>query len=199
MSKLDLTKLHEECYTSHPDPHVIEVPPWSFLTIAGRGAPGGKAYQEKLEPLYALAYRVKFLAKDTGNDYVVCKLEGLWWFDDPELPIAPPREQWNWKMMIRQPDFVAAEMIQEARRQVEAKKKLPAVHDVSFERYDEGLAAQIMHLGSYAGEDATIARLHAFIRERGRQPHGLHHEIYLSDPNKVAPEKLRTIIRQPIH
>lgn len=198
MSKLDLAKLHRESYTSRSDPHIIEVPPGNFLTISGRGAPGGEAYQQKLVPLYAVAYRTKFLAKHDGNDFVVCKLEGLWWFDDPEQTTAPPREQWNWKMMIRQPDFVSAETAQAARQEVEANKKLPLALEVSFEHFDEGLAAQIMHLGSYAEEDATIARLHAFIKVCGRQPRGLHHEIYLSDPAKVAPEKLRTIIRQPI-
>ncbi len=198
MSKLDLTKLYKDGYTSRAEPGVVDVPSGNFLTITGRGAPGGEVYRQKLEPLYAVAYRLKFMSKHAGNDFVVCKLEGLWWFDDPGNLIMPPREQWNWKMMIRQPEFATAEMATAAKQEVEAKKKLSSAQEVSFDHFDEGLSAQVMHLGPYTEEEATIARLHAFIEDGGYQAHGLHHEIYLSDPTKVAPEKLRTIIRQPI-
>ena len=199
MAKLNLTRLYKEFYTSSTEPNIVEVPEANFLTIVGRGAPGGEAYQRRLEALYGVAYRVKFKAKAAGNDYVVCKLEGLWWFDDPAAMAADvPREEWNWKLMLRQPEFVTHEMVVEARPEVQAKKKMDEPLDVAFEPYAEGLAAQIMHFGSYAEEDPTIARLHQFIQENGYQPHGLHHEIYLGDPRKVAPEKLRTIIRQPI-
>ncbi len=198
MSKLDLTRLYKHCYSSRSEPGIVDVPSGNFLTITGRGAPGGEVYQQKLEPLYAVAYRLKFMAKDAGDDFVVCKLEGLWWFDGPGNSIVPPREQWNWKMMIRQPDFATEGMAAAARQEVEAKKKLATAKQVSFEHFDEGLSAQIMHVGPYSEEEATISRLRAFIEDSGYQAHGLHHEIYLSDPTKVAPEKLRTIIRQPI-
>lgn len=198
MSKLDLTKVYKDSYTSRSEPGIVDVPPGNFLAITGRGAPGGEAYQQKLELLYAVAYRLKFMAKHAGNDFVVCKLEGLWWFDDPAKSIAPPREQWNWKMMIRQPDCATAEMAAAARQEVETKKRLASAQEVSFEHFDEGLSAQIMHFGPYTEEEATITRLHAFIDDGGYRVHGLHHEIYLSDPNKVTLERLRTIIRQPI-
>ncbi len=197
MSKIDLTKVYRGCYTARTDPRLVEIPPGHFLTIMGRGAPGGEVYLQKLEPLYALAYRIKAHAKQDSHDFVVCKLEGLWWFDDPTAP-APPREQWNWKLMIRQPDFVDDDLARTAQEEVEIKKKLPSVREVEFEAFDEGLSAQIMHLGPYTEEEPTIDRLLAFIEDTGHQPRGLHHEIYLSDPRRVAPEKLRTIIRQPV-
>ena len=197
MAKLNLTKLYKEFYTSSTEPSIVEVPEANFLTIVGRGAPGGDAYQRKLEALYSVAYRAKFKAKAAGNDYVVCKLEGLWWFDDPAATDVP-REEWNWKLMIRQPDFVTPEMVEQARSEVQAKKKIDEALEVMFETYEEGLSAHIMHLGPYTEEEPTIARLHQFIQENGYEPRGLHHEIYLTDARKVAPEKLRTIIRQPI-
>lgn len=197
MSKIDLIKVHRDCYTARSDPHLVNIPSGNFLTILGRGAPGGEAYLQKLEPLYALAYRLKFHAKQASHDFAVCKLEGLWWFDDLSAT-TPAREQWNWKLMIRQPDFVIEEMVETAREEVEIKKNLLAVQEVQFEFFDEGLSAQVLHLGRYTEEEAAIARLHAFIEDEGYQPRGLHHEIYLSDPRKVAPEKLRTIIRQPV-
>jgi len=197
MAKLDLTKLYKGFYTSSTEPNIVEVPKANFLTIVGRGAPGGDVYQCKLEALYGVAYRVKFKAKAAGNDYVVCKLEGLWWFDDP-MATDVPREEWNWKLMIRQPEFVTREMVEEARSEVQAKKKIDEALEVMFETYEEGLSAQIMHIGPYEDEPATIARLHRFIHEGGYEMRGLHHEIYLTDIRRAAPEKWRTIIRQPI-
>lgn len=197
MAKLDLTKLHEEFYTSSTEPSIVDVPQANFLTILGRGAPGDEVYQRKLEALYGVAYAVKFKAKAAGNDYAVCKLEGLWWFDDPTAADVP-REEWNWKLMIRQPEFVSHEMVVEAKLEVQAKKKMDEVLEVELEAYDEGLSAQIMHIGPYEDEPATIARLHKFIREGGYEMRGLHHEIYLTDIRKAAPEKWRTIVRQPI-
>ena len=197
MAKLNLTKALKAFYTSSTEPNVVTVPAGRFLTIVGRGAPGGPVYQQKLEALYAVAYGVKFKAKAEGNDFVVSKLEGLWWFDDPTATDVP-RDEWNWKLMIRQPEFVTPDMAAQAKPEAHAKKKMDAVLEVEFETYDEGLSAQILHLGPFADEGPTIARLHEFIRASGHRPHGLHHEIYLSDARKVPPDKLRTIIRQPM-
>jgi hypothetical protein len=197
MSKVDLTKAHKDSYTARADPHIVNIPAGNFLTILGRGAPGEDLFLQKLEPLYAVAYRIKFHAKHDSNDFVVCKLEGLWWFDDP-ADTTPPREQWNWKLMIRQPDYVDVELAKTARDEVESKKKLPSAQEVQFEFFDEGLSAQVLHLGPYTEEEPTIVRLHAFIENEGYQSRGLHHEIYLSDPRRVSPDKLRTIIRQPV-
>ncbi|MFQ6059176.1 MAG: GyrI-like domain-containing protein [Anaerolineae bacterium] len=197
MAKLDLTRLYRAFYTSPTEPNVVDVPKANFLTIVGRGAPGGEVFQRKLEALYRVAYAVKFKAKAAGKDYVVCKLEGLWWFDDPTAADVP-REEWNWKLMIRQPEFVTREMVEEAKLEVKAKKKMAEAPEVEFEAYEEGLSAQIMHIGPYEDESATIARLHKFIREGGYEMRGLHHEIYLTDIRRAEPEKWRTIVRQPI-
>jgi hypothetical protein len=197
MAKLDLTRLYRPLYTSSTEPNIVEVPEANFLTVIGRGAPGREVFQRKLEALYSVAYAVKFKAKAAGNDYVVCKLEGLWWFDDPTATDTP-REEWNWKLMIRQPDFVTRQMVEEAKLEVKAKKKMDEALEVEFEVYEEGLSAQVMHIGPYEDELETIARLHEFIREGGYEMRGLHHEIYLTDIRKAAPEKWRTIIRQPI-
>ena len=198
MAKLDLTKKYKEFYTSSAEPNIVEVPAANFLTIEGRGAPGGEAYIRGIEALYAVAYGVKFKAKAAGNDYVVCKLEGLWWFDDPTASDMPPPEEWNWKLMTRQPDFVTREMVDEARSEAQAKKKIDEVQKVAFESFDEGLAAQIMHIGPYSEEGPTYARLVEFVHESGHDLRGLHHEVYLTDPRRASAENMRTILRHPI-
>lgn len=147
-----------------------------------------------------MSYTLKFRCKAEGIDFTVMALEGLWWFDDPiafGLERAPPREQWNWKSMIRQPGFIKREMMEAVRPEVR-KKRGPAVDKVKLENFHEGLSAQVMHVGPYSDESPTIRHLHDFIEESGYGPRGHHHEIYLSDPRRTAPERIRTIIRQPI-
>jgi len=201
MSKLDLRKELKQYYRAKKKPEIIDIPPGKFLTITGRGEPGGSAYQAALNALYSLSYTLKFKCKAEGRDFTVMGLEGLWWWDDRSifsLEDAPPREEWNWKSMIRQPDFITGEMLEEIRPQVREKKGAPEVDEVVLESFHEGLSAQIMHVGPYSEEGPTIERLHAFIVENGYRMRGLHHEIYLSDPRRTAPERWRTIIRQPI-
>ncbi len=201
MSKLDLRKELKQFYTAKKKLAIIDVPPGKFLTIIGRGEPGGSTYQAALNALYGLSYTLKFKCKADGRDFTVMTLEGLWWFDDESvfsLDDAPPRGDWNWKSMIRQPDFITEEMLEEIRPQVREKRDLPEVDEVKLEAFHEGLSAQIMHVGPYSEEGPTIERLRAFIAENGYRMWGLHHEIYLSDPRRTAPERWRTIIRQPI-
>ena len=197
MTKINLTKAYKEFYTAKKEPHLIEVPPANFLMIDGRGAPGGEAYQAKVGALYGVAYKSKFLSKQSGQDFVVCKLEGLWWFDSYDGP-TPPREEWNWTMMIRQPDFVTAEMVAQAREAAYKSKEAEEVNQVLLKTLDEGLSAQIMHLGPYSEEEPTIEKLHDFVYAQGFKLRGKHHEVYLKDPLKSAPEKLQTIIRHPV-
>lgn len=186
-------------YTSPRKPSIIDVPPGRFLTYTGRGEPGGEEYKSSIGALYTVAYTLKFMSKDRGRDFTVLPLEGLWWFDDPkEFFHDVPRSEWNWKSMIRIPDFVTEKQVEEARVEAKAKKGLEAVDRVMLEEYEEGLSAQIMHIGPYAEEMPTIAELHDFIRKAGYERRGHHHEIYLSDPNRTAPEKLKTLIRQPV-
>ncbi len=200
MSKLDLRKELKRFYSAKKKPEIIDVPSGNFLTIVGKGEPGGEAYSAALQALYGLSYTLKFKCKAEGRDFSVMALEGLWWWDDPsifDLGNAPPREEWNWKSMIRQPDFVTGGMLEEIRSEVR-KKKGPAVDDVVLEAFHEGLSAQIMHRGPYSEEGPTVMRLHGFITEEGYRMRGRHHEIYLSDPSRSKPENIKTIIRQPV-
>ncbi|MCW3991763.1 MAG: GyrI-like domain-containing protein [Candidatus Bathyarchaeota archaeon] len=200
MDKLDLRKELKQFYTARKKPSIIDVPEARFIAIAGRGEPGGEAYQAALNALYSVAYTVKFNSKKQGRDFTVMPLESLWWWDEPvtSLTEAPPREEWNWKSMMRQPDFVTDEMVEAAKVEAKAKKGIAEVDDLVLEAFEEGLSAQILHVGPFSEEGPTIEQLHAFIAEQGYVMRGIHHEIYLSDPRRSAPERWRTIIRQPI-
>ncbi len=202
MSKLDLKKELKEFYKANAKkPNIIDVPEGKFVTITGRGAPGGSAYQAALNALYSAAYTLKFKCKVEGKDFTVMTLEGLWWWDDPsitDLADAPPMDEWNWKSMIRIPDFVTEEMIEAVKEIVKEKKGIEEVDQIKLETFYEGLSAQIMHIGPYSEEGPTVKRLHDFIEENGYRMRGLHHEIYMSDSRRVPPERWKTIIRQPI-
>ncbi len=174
-----------------------------FLTIDGRGEPGGDAYQDALGALYGTAYTLKFALKKTQpeRDFKVMPLEGLWWVegDPPRLDeLQRDRESWNWTMMIAVPDHVTPEEAADAAQQAGRRKPLPAVDRVRLERFTEGLAAQVMHVGPYAEEAATLERLHAFVAEQGYELRGRHHEVYLGDPRRTAPERLKTVLRHPV-
>ena len=200
MDKLDLRKELKQLYTARKKPGIIYVPEAKFITITGRGAPEGEAYQAALNALYSVAYAVKFNSKKQGRDFTVMPLESLWWWCDPgtSLTEAPPREEWNWKPMIMQPGFLSEEMIEAAKEEAKAKKGIAEVDYLILEAFEEGLSAQILHVGPFSKEGPTIERLHAFIAEQGYRMRAPHHEIYLSDPRRAAPERWRTIIRQPI-
>ena len=200
MSKLDLRRELKKYYTAKTEPKIIDVPPGKFLTIVGRGEPGGEAYTAGLNALYSFSYALKFRSKAEGRDFTVMALEGLWWWDSstvftPEEP--PPRDQWNWKSMIRQPDFITNRMVEEIRLEIREKGG-SAVDKVDLETFHEGLCAQVMHIGPYSEKEPTIRRLHEFIDKNGYGMRGHHHEIYMSDPRRSKPENLKTIIRQPI-
>lgn len=201
MERIDLKKQWKHLYSpSSRQVSVVDVPPMNFLMVEGAGDPNtSPAYQEALEALYSLSYTLKFqVRKRLGLDYVVMPLEGLWWTDDPAAFSLEHREDWKWTAMIAQPEPVTPEWFEKARAEVQARTRLPALERVRLEQYHEGLSAQILHLGPYAAEGLTIARLHDFIRGQGYELNGRHHEIYLNDPRRTAPEKLRTVLRQPI-
>jgi hypothetical protein len=202
MPAIDYKKELRQLYApSAKQPALVEVPPLHFLMIDGQGDPNrAPAYAAAVEALYALAYTLKFKVKrgPAGVDFAVMPLEGLWWGAGIDWHDADQRAGWQWTMMIMQPEYVTAELFEQALAETRAKKPGLALDRVRFERYDEGQAAQIMHIGPYAIEGPTIARVHAFIAQQGRSLRGKHHEIYLGDPRKSAPEKLRTVIRQPV-
>ncbi len=168
--------------------------------IDGAGDPNTSlAYARAVEALFSVSYRAKFAFKRSpgGIDFGVMPLEGLWWADDWSVFTSDDRANWKWTMIILQPDFLPEEFIRNAIEETGRKKDLPALADLRFERFAEGRAAQILHVGPFAEEGPTIERLHAFIDEKGERA-GKHHEIYLSDVRRAAPAKWKTIIRQPM-
>ena len=200
MKTIDLKKALKPYYTaSAAKPSIIDVPPMKGLMVDGMGDPNGQAFQEAVGSLYSVAYALKFsFKKDKAVDYPVMALEGLWYADDPADFLSDKRENWKWTLMIVLPGIVTKKDVAQAIETVKKKAKFPRFPEVRFELFAEGRAAQVMHVGPYAAEGPTIARLHRFVEEQGYKLRGKHHEIYLSDPWRSAPEKLRTIIRHPV-
>jgi hypothetical protein len=201
MKKVDLRKQLKHLYTaSAKEPALVEVPKMNFLMVDGAGDPNtAPEFQQAVEALYGVAFTLKFMLKKRGEaDYTVMGLEGLWWAEDMREFSVEDKSNWKWTLMIAQPDFVTREHYAEALAQVRAKKDSPALAKIRFGAFEEGLCAQVMHLGPYSEEGPTIARLHQFIAESGHRLRGKHHEIYLSDPRRSAPEKMRTILRQGV-
>ncbi len=205
LTKIDHKKKEKELYKpSSKNVVAVDVPAMDFLMIDGEGNPGtAESYQQALEALYSASYTLKFMSKiDMQIDYVVLPLEGLWWADDmsvfEEQRYEQSKDEWKWTMMIRQPDHLSAEHIAEGIRRAKEKKGIATLDELRFETFEEGLCAQIMHIGPYSEEGPNIQRVHAFIDEQGKKLSGKHHEIYLSDPRRTAPEKLKTVIRQPM-
>ena len=201
MKKIDHKKELKHLYgPPAKEVSVVDVPPMSFLMVDGQGDPNtSQAYQEAVGALYSVSYTLKFMVKkgEMMIDYKVMPLEGLWWTEDMSRFSMDEKEAWKWTAMIMQPDFVTAELVEAAKDQAQRKKGLVAISLTRFKVFREGRAAQIMHIGPYAEEAPTIEKLHEFIAAQGGTLSGMHHEIYLSDPNRTAPEKLKTIIRQP--
>lgn len=200
MEKLDFAGERPDLYRPPKDLTVVDVPPFDFLMIDGHGDPNTSPdYAEALQALYSLAYTLKFASKtDLGRDYTVMPLEGLWYADDLGAFTAGAKDAWSWTMMIRQPVPVSEELWAAARGKAAAKKALPALPAVRRETFAEGLSVQALYVGPYADEGPTITRMHDWIRENGYAENGHHHEIYLGDPRRTRPERLRTVIRQPI-
>lgn len=205
MEKIDLAKKYKQYYTAKTQPEIITIPPVSYLSIAGKGDPSSKAFTKKIEALYPVAYTIKFMSKKNQQDFTVAKLEGLWWFDGyynnltmSEAPKRIPRSEWQWRMLIRLPEFVTTAMIEEAKQTVITKKRLSSVADVQPFTLHEGKVVQMLHVGPFDREPETLKQMQDFMLQHNFQQAGLHHEIYLSDFRKTAPEKLKTILREPV-
>ena len=199
--KIDYKRELPDLYTPGVEPLIVNAPELAYLMIDGHGDPNTSAeYGEAIQALYAVAYSAKFAVKGTpgGIDYGVMPLEGLWWTPDMSKFTTENKSAWDWTLMIMQPDQVTAVVVEDASAKAAKKKSLAAISKIRLEGLSEGLVAQITHIGPYAAEGATIQQLHAFIAERGYQLRGKHHEVYLSDPRRVDPEKLKTILRQPV-
>lgn len=180
---------------------VVEVPPLSYLMIDGEGDPNtSQIYAQAVTALYNLAYGIRAISKAQGQVFTVMPLEGLWDLDETPADFvitSKDKAAFKWTMMIAQPPHITAKMIEEARETVYRKKNPPLLDYIRFEPYDEGNAVQIMHIGPYSEEGPAVELLHRTIENNGWQLAKRHHEVYLSQPDRVAPEKLKTIIRQP--
>jgi len=202
MEKLDLKKQWKNLYQSKPGALVeVTVPPLSYLMVDGEGDPNtSAAFQQAIEALYSLSYTLKFSLKKSPRpvDYGVMPLEGLWWADDPRAFHQADQSAWKWTAMILQPEFISKTQVDTAFEEVRKKKNPPALERVRFECLEEGDAVQVLYTGPFSQEGPTIQRMHDFIHAAGKELYGKHHEIYLSDPRRTAPEKLKTILRQPM-
>lgn len=197
--KLDLYQLHKSEYVTPREPVLIKVGPAQYLSIAGRGAPASDEFQAKISALYNVTFTIKMAKKFAGQDYTVCKLEGLWWAGGKGTEfLKTSKDQWRWKLMIRTPDFIGGNELQAAVSNLRKKGKPAEVSGVTLEDLEEGSCIQVLHVGPYDAEAGTIAKMRDLARVQGLSFHGLHHEIYLSDPRRVAPAKLRTILRHPV-
>ena len=204
----DFKKEYKEFYMPKNKPGIVSVPGMNYIAVRGQGDPNveGGEYKQAIELLYGIAYTIKMSKKGDRQiegyfDYVVPPLEGFWWQEDVEGVDYAHKDNFHWISVIRLPDFVTREDFDWAVKEAERKKKTD-FSKVEFLTYDEGLCVQCMHIGSYDDEPATVELMHAFMEEQGYvldiTDQRLHHEIYLSDARKVAPEKLKTVIRHPI-
>lgn len=181
----------------------VDVPPMTYFAVDGQGAPGCDAYGAAIEALYSVAYGARFQGKTLGHDDKVGPLEGLWWADDYAAFTEGRRDEWRWTMMIRAPSWLDGAGLEGLREAAVAKRRdtpmtVQALADLRLLELNEGACLQALHLGPYSEEAPLIARMHNEMPARGVKPRGLHHELYLSDARRVAPEKLKTILRQPI-
>jgi len=199
MEKIDFKKEYKALFKpSAKKVSIVEVPKFNYLMIDGNGSPAAEEYQHAMETIYPMAYTLKFMAKTSlQRDFVVNPLEGLWWAEDYTVFSNGNKDEWIWRSMIMQPDFITESMFDLAREKV-TEKNLASLDKVRLDSMDEGLCAQIMHIGPYADEAPTIQKLHQFVEDNGYELRDKHHEIYLSDPRRAKPENMKTVIRQPI-
>jgi hypothetical protein len=191
---------------------IIEVPDLQYAMLAGAGPPAGADFAAAIQALYSVSYAAHFAVKKaSGQSTKIMPLEAQWWVQDQDQEprvtgtafgsatlTEANQQQWRWQALIMQPEPITAELMSHVLQTVRNEKGLPALDRLRFDRWQEGRCAQILHIGPYAEEGPTIHKLHAAIAEAGYQPRGRHHEIYLGDPRRSAPERLRTILRQPV-
>lgn len=206
METIDLKKQYKHLYQpSAKAPTLVEVPEFQFLTFEGQIEPGHEpgtspSFAEAVETLYAAAYTIKFAYKKRAEnpiDYPVMALEGLWWVEGGEFDFNR-KDKWRWKLMIMTPDIVTPDAFQAALQQLRKKRPELNLEGLCLERFAEGLCVQMLHVGPYAEEPRTLEKMQAFAAEQGYEYHGRHHEIYLGDPRRAQPEKLKTILRHPV-
>jgi hypothetical protein len=204
--KIDLRKQYKSLYNpSAKNVTIVDVPAFKFVMLDGTIPPGvGPAdspeFQDAMGALYGAAYTLKFMSKLRKNnplDFTVMALEGLWWVDSGQFDFKKV-EPWRFTLMIMQPEHITPQMFREALEQLTKKKPSPALAKLRLADFHEGLCMQVMHIGPYSAEPATIERMHTFAQENGYRLRDKHHEIYMGDPRRSSPEKLKTILRQPL-
>jgi hypothetical protein len=200
--KTDFKKILDSYQAKRDRFRILEVPDLRYLMVDGHGDPNTSAlFSEGIEALYPVAYKLKFASKrELGRDYVVPPLEGLWWARDMDtFTVARDKSEWDWTLMLMVPDWIGPDMVSAAVEQAGRKNRPARLDDVRLAPLSEGHCVQTLHLGPFDEEAAVLARMHdEFIPQNGLRMVGRHHEIYLSDPRRTAPEKLRTILRQPV-
>ncbi len=200
-AKYDVKKALRELYSPGRNFALVQVPPQRFLAVDGHGNPNTSPdYAAAVQALYTVAYSLKFdVKRSSGQDSVVAPLEGLWRAEDPEVFVQGNKDSWNWTMLISQPEWISEEQALTAAAEVRSKKDLDAAARMRWLELEEGLCVQVMHIGSYDDEAPVLDRLHhEFMPANQLAFNGDHHEIYLKDPRRTAPEKLKTVLRQPV-
>ena len=206
--KIDYKKRDKELYLPGQKPIAVTVPAMQFITIDGIGAPGDEAFHEAIQALYSLSYAIK-MSKMSGEqpkgyfEYVVPPLEGLWWMGDGREFDTTKRDEWHWRLMIRQPEFVTKSVLEWAKKRCKTKNsELTLIEEAQLISFDERLCVQAMHIGDYSTEHSTIDKIMQFISYNGMVADmgetRKHHEIYMSDPRKTAPDKIKTVLRIPV-
>ncbi len=205
-TKTDFTKEYKAYYSASTRPELIHIEPATYLSIQGQGDPSSAKFADDIQALYSLAYAVKFYFKAKGADFVVPKLEGIWWFDESRysqltMSTAPqqiPRSEWHYRLLLRMPEQLGNTTLNMLREETIAKKAMPELEKVVLHQLNEGRCIQILHNGPFDREPETLAVLQTYMEDYGFRRNGPHHEIYLSDFRKSPPEKLRTILREPV-
>ena len=206
MEKLDLAKKYRAYYTAKLHPELATIEAVTYLSIPGQGDPSSEGFAEKIEALYTVAYGVKFLSKANHRDFVVPKLEGLWWFDEDafggvsmaDAPLKIPRHLWYYRLLIRMPDFITPTLVTEASAKAFQKRKAVTIKEVGLHDMKQRTVVQMLHTGAFSREPETLERMQMFIMDHKLTKAGLHQEVYLSDFRKTAEAKLRTILREPV-
>lgn len=199
MGKIDMKKTLKECYTAKSSVELVQIPKIKYITYLGKGNPGtSEEFKTSMEVLYGIAYTVKFQYKKKEQDFIVMPLEGQWWTDIPEDFSMNNKDKWNWKVMIALPDYITEEDFEASREVVRTKKNPIGLDKAKLEEIEDGLSVQLLYIGPYDDEAPYIAEMHKYAENNGYKLRDKHREIYLNNPKRVTPEKLKTIIRQPI-
>ncbi|MYC68897.1 MAG: hypothetical protein F4X12_21515 [Acidobacteriia bacterium] len=198
--KIDVKKQYKHLFAPKREPHLVEVPRFRYWMIDGKGSPDGAAFQDAISALYSTAYTTKFRLKAGGRaDFVVPPLEALWWADDESAFDEDRADEWQWTLMLVQADHVSEEDTADVLEVLDKKGKTTAAHrNMRTEELEEGQAVQCLYVGPYESMGGAISTMHAFAKSNGLELAGKHHDVYLSDPRRTAPERLKSVLRRRV-